>query len=139
MEPLPGAIFFLEWLQERFQVIILSDTFYEFSEPFMRKLGWPTLFCHSLITDSEGTVVDYKLRQPDPKRESVKALHSLKYRVIAAGDSYNDTTMLKEADVGILFHAPENVILEFPQFESVQDFDSLRKSFVAGSNRSIRL
>jgi len=139
MEPLPGAIFFLEWLQERFQVIILSDTFYEFSEPFMRKLGWPTLFCHSLITDSEGNVVDYKLRQPDPKRESVKALHSLKYRVIAAGDSYNDTTMLKEADVGILFHAPENVILEFPQFESVQDFDSLRKSFVAGSNRSIRL
>ena len=105
----------------------------------MRKLGWPTLFCHSLITDSEGNVVDYKLRQPDPKRESVKALHSLKYRVIAAGDSYNDTTMLKEADVGILFHAPENVIIEFPQFESVQDFDSLRKSFVAGSNRSIRL
>ena len=110
MEPLPGAISFLEWLQERFQVIILSDTFYEFSEPFMRKLGWPTLFCHSLITDSEGNVIDYKLRQPDPKRASVKALHSLKYRVIAAGDSYNDTTMLKEADVGILFHAPENVI-----------------------------
>ena len=139
MEPLPGAISFLEWLQERFQVIILSDTFYEFSEPFMRKLGWPTLFCHSLITDSEGNVIDYKLRQPDPKRASVKALHSLKYRVIAAGDSYNDTTMLKEADVGILFHAPENVIKEFPQFESVQDFNSLRKSFIAGSDRSIRL
>lgn len=139
MEPLPGAISFLEWLQERFQVIILSDTFYEFSEPFMRKLGWPTLFCHSLITDSIGNVIDYKLRQPDPKRKSVKALHSLKYRVIAAGDSYNDITMLKEADVGILFHAPENVIKEFPQFVSVQDFDLLRKSFIASSNRSIRL
>ena len=139
MEPLPGAISFLEWLQERFQVIILSDTFYEFSEPFMRKLSWPTLFCHSLITDSIGNVIDYKLRQPDPKRKSVKALHSLKYRVIAAGDSYNDITMLKEADVGILFHAPENVIKEFPQFVSVQDFDLLRKSFIASSNRSIRL
>ena len=102
LEPLPGAAEFLDWLRERFQVIILSDTFYEFSQPLMRQLGWPTLFCHRLISDASGRVVDYKLRQTDPKRASVKALHSLNYRVIAAGDSYNDTTMLGEADVGIM-------------------------------------
>ena len=105
LEPLPGAAEFLDWLRERFQVIILSDTFYEFSEPLMRQLKWPTLLCHRLITDEEGKVVDYKLRQVDPKRASIKALHTLNYRVIAAGDSYNDTTMLSEAEVGILFHA----------------------------------
>ena len=87
----------------------------------MRQLGWPTLFCHRLVTDDSGRVVDYKLRQEDPKRASVKALHSLNYRVIAAGDSYNDTTMLGEADVGFLIHAPQNVIEEFPQFKSVHD------------------
>ncbi|MEQ9449062.1 MAG: bifunctional phosphoserine phosphatase/homoserine phosphotransferase ThrH, partial [Rhodospirillaceae bacterium] len=112
LEPLPGAADFLNWLRERFQVIILSDTFYEFSAPLMRQLGWPTLFCHRLITDADGKVTAYKLRQKDPKRASVKALHSLNYRIIAAGDSYNDTTMLSEADVGILFHAPQNVIDE---------------------------
>ena len=99
LSPLPGAIEFVNWLRERFQVIILSDTFYEFSEPLMRQLGWPTLFCHRLITDQQGRVVDYKLRQKDPKRASVKAFHTLNYKVIAAGDSYNDTTMLSEADV----------------------------------------
>ncbi len=94
LEPLPGARDFIDWLRERFQVIILSDTFYEFSQPLMRQLAWPTLFCHRLVTDDSGRVVDYKLRQKDPKRASVQALHSLNYRVIAAGDSYNDTTML---------------------------------------------
>lgn len=139
LAPLPGAAEFLDWLRERFQVIILSDTFYEFSEPLMRQLKWPTLFCHRLITDEEGRVVDYKLRQEDPKRASVKALHSLNYRVIAAGDSYNDTTMLGEAEVGILFHAPQNVIDEFPQFQAVHDFDALKAAFVAASNRSLSL
>lgn len=139
LEPLPGAAEFLDWLRERFQVIILSDTFYEFSEPLMRQLKWPTLFCHRLITDEEGRVVDYKLRQEDPKRASIKALHSLNYRVIAAGDSYNDTTMLSEAEVGILFHAPQNVIDEFPQFQAVHDFDALKAAFVAASNRSLSL
>ncbi len=137
LEPLPGAVDFLDWLRERFQVIILSDTFYEFSTPLMRQLKWPTLFCHRLITDEEGRVVDYKLRQPDPKRASVKALHTLNYRVIAAGDSYNDTTMLSEADVGILIHAPQNVIDEFPQFESADDFDALKSAFVDASDRSL--
>jgi phosphoserine/homoserine phosphotransferase len=120
-------------------VIILSDTFYEFSEPLMRQLKWPTLFCHRLVIDDEGRVVDYKLRQKDPKRASVKALHSLNYRVIAAGDSYNDTTMLAEADVGFLIHAPQNVIDEFPQFKPVNTLDELKVAFVDASNRKLAL
>ena len=137
LEPLPGAIDFIDWLRERFQVIILSDTFYEFSQPLMRQLGWPTLFCHRLVTDESGRVVDYKLRQKDPKRESVKALHSLNYRVLAAGDSYNDTTMLTEADVGFLIHAPENVIQEFPQFRAVDTLNELKGAFVEASDRNL--
>jgi len=137
LEPLPGAVDFIAWLRERFQVIILSDTFYEFSQPLMRQLGWPTLFCHRLVTDNSGRVVDYKLRQEDPKRASVKALHSLKYRVIAAGDSYNDTTMLSEADVGIFIHAPQNVIEEFPQFQSVANLAELKQAFVDASERTL--
>jgi len=139
LEPLPGAIDFVDWLRERFQVIILSDTFYEFSQPLMRQLKWPTLFCHRLITDEGGRVVDYKLRQEDPKRASVKALHSLNYRVIAAGDSYNDTSMLGEADVGFLIHAPQNVIDEFPQFKAVDSLEELKAAFVAASNRDLVL
>ncbi len=139
LEPLPGAIDFVNWVRERFQLIILSDTFYEFSEPLMRQLGWPTLFCHRLIADESGRVVDYKLRQEDPKRASVKALHSLNYRVIAAGDSYNDTTMLGEADVGILIHAPQNVIDEFPQFRSVESLAELKQAFVEASVRDLQV
>lgn len=139
LEPLPGAIDFVNWLRERFQVIILSDTFYEFSQPLMRQLGWPTLLCHRLVTDETGRVVDYKLRQEDPKRASVKALHTLNYRVIAAGDSYNDTTMLAEADVGILIHAPQNVIEEFPQFQSVASLAQLKQAFVDASVRELAL
>ena len=139
LSPLPGAVDFVDWLRERFQVIILSDTFYEFSAPLMRQLGWPTLFCHRLITDEHGRVVDYKLRQKDPKRESVKAFHSLNYKVIAAGDSYNDTTMLSEADVGILFHAPQNVIDEFPQFTAVHQYDDLKREFLKASERPLSL
>lgn len=139
LSPLPGAIEFLDWLRQRFQVIILSDTFYEFSQPLMRQLGWPTLFCHRLITDDQGAVVGYKLRQKDPKRASVMAFHSLHYKVIAAGDSYNDTSMLAEADVGILFHAPDNVIAEFPQFTAVQEFDELKREFIKASDRDLSL
>jgi phosphoserine/homoserine phosphotransferase len=139
LSPLPGAIDFVDWLRERFQVIILSDTFYEFSQPLMRQLKWPTLFCHRLVTDEQGSVVDYKLRQKDPKRASVKALHSLNYRVIAAGDSYNDTTMLGEADVGFLIHAPQNVIDEFPQFRPVDDLEQLKAAFVEASERDLPL
>lgn len=139
LSPLDGAIEFVDWLRERFQVIILSDTFYEFSQPLMRQLGYPTLFCHRLEIDENGRVVDYKLRQKDPKRESVKALHSLNYKVIAAGDSYNDTTMLSEADQGILFKAPQNVIDEFPQFPAVFEYEDLKQEFIKASERNLSI
>jgi phosphoserine/homoserine phosphotransferase len=139
IEPLQGANEFVNWLRERFQVVILSDTFYEFAQPLMRQLGFPTLLCHRLLTDERGRVVDYRLRQANPKRQAVVALKSLYYRVIAAGDSYNDTTMLAEADAGILFHAPDNVIREFPQFPAVHTFDDLKREFIKASNRELTL
>lgn len=139
MSPLEGAYDFVRWLKERFQLIILSDTFYEFSQPLMRQLDFPTLFCHRLIADESGAIVDYKLRQKDPKRQCVIAFHGLNYRVIAAGDSYNDTTMLGEADAGILFKAPANVIEEFPQFPAVDTYEALRQEFVKASNRDLTL
>lgn len=139
LKPLEGAPEFVDWLRERFQVIILSDTFYEFSQPLMRQLGFPTLLCHRLNVDEQGKVVDYSLRQKDPKRQSILALKTLYYRIIAAGDSYNDTTMLGEADAGILFHAPKNVIDEFPQFPAVHTYEDLKKAFIAASNRDLSL
>jgi len=137
MAPLPGAKDFVDWLKECFQLIILSDTFYEFSHPLMRQLDFPTLFCHRLVANESGAIVDYKLRQEDPKRQCVKAFHGLNFRVIAAGDSYNDTTMLSEADTGILFRAPDNVIAEFPQFPSVTSYDELRQEFCKASIRNL--
>tara|TARA_R110001592_G_scaffold37102_2_gene124060 strand:- start:2562 stop:2972 length:411 start_codon:yes stop_codon:yes gene_type:complete len=134
---MPGAPEFVNWLRERFQVVILSDTFYEFSQPLMRQLGFPTLFCHRLIADETGKVTDYKLRQKDPKRQCVKAFHALNYTVMAAGDSYNDTTMLSEADLGVLFRAPQNVIDEFPQFASVTEYEQLQQAFAKFSPRII--
>ena len=139
LKPLDGAIEFIDWLRERFQVVILSDTFYEFASPLMKQLGYPTLLCHRLETDADGTVTNYRLRQANPKRQAIVALKSLYYRTIAAGDSYNDTTMLGEADAGILFHAPQNVIDEFPQFPAVQNFAALKQEFVRASNRDIKL
>jgi phosphoserine/homoserine phosphotransferase len=137
MAPMPGAKEFIDWLKERFQLIILSDTFYEFSQPLMHQLDFPTLFCHRLVADANGRIVDYKLRQKDPKRQSVKALHGLNFRVIACGDSYNDTTMLEEADAGILFRAPAKVIEEFPQYPAVQSYEELRIEFCAASERDL--
>ncbi|MDA9612144.1 bifunctional phosphoserine phosphatase/homoserine phosphotransferase ThrH [OM182 bacterium] len=135
LEPLPGALEFVAWLKQNFQLIILSDTFYEFSKPLMEQLNFPTLFCHRLISDESGRIIDYKLRQPDPKRASVKALHDLKFRVIASGDSYNDTSMLEEADAGIFFRAPENVTAEFPQYPAVVEYADLKGEFIKASNR----
>lgn len=126
MDPLPGAAAFLDWARERMQVLILSDTFYEFAKPLMRKLGWPTLFCHSLVVDGAGRVVDYRLRQPDQKRHAVEALRALNFQIVAAGDSYNDTAMLGAAHAGILFCPPDNVIREFPQFPVTTSYDELR-------------
>ncbi|WP_428607907.1 bifunctional phosphoserine phosphatase/homoserine phosphotransferase ThrH [Sedimenticola sp.] len=137
MSPLEGAREFLDWLRERFQVVILSDTFYEFAAPMMRQLGYPTLLCHKLGVDSDGMVEAYHLRQKDPKRQAVKAFHGLNFRVIAAGDSYNDTTMLAEADKGILFRPPQNVIDEFPQFPVVTDYSAFRDAFMQASNRAL--
>lgn len=126
MTPLPGAREFLDALREAYQVIILSDTFYEFAHPLMRQLGWPTLFCHSLEADDDGMLVDYRLRMADQKREAVLRLKQLNFDVVAAGDSYNDTAMLDAADRGILFRAPENVVREFPQFALTRSYGELR-------------
>lgn len=130
LEPLPGACAFLDELRARTQVVILSDTFEQFAVPLMRQLGMPTIFCHRLVVDDD-RIVDYRLRQPDQKQCSVKAFQSLEYKVIAAGDSYNDTTMLGAADAGFLFHAPENVIAEFPQFRAMDDYDELLAAITA--------
>ncbi len=134
--PLEGASEFLDWLRERFQVVILSDTYYEFAMPLMRQLGWPTLFCHRLeVVDDR--IVSYTLRQPDSKREAVRAFHRLNFRVIAAGDSYNDTAMLAEAEAGILFRPPQNVIDEFPQFPVARTFKDMREEFRKASHRQL--
>ena len=124
LHPLPGAKDFLDALREKTQVIILSDTFEQFGLPFMRQLGMPTLLCHRLIVEND-RIVDFELRQVDQKRHAVEAFKALNYRVAAAGDSYNDTAMLASADAGFLFHAPDNVIAEFPQFPSLSSFSEL--------------
>ena len=124
LHPLPGAKDFLDALREKTQVIILSDTFEQFGLPFMRQLGMPTLLCHRLIVEND-RIVDFELRQVDQKRRAVEAFKALNYRVAAAGDSYNDTAMLASADAGFLFHAPDNVIAEFPQFPSLSSFSEL--------------
>jgi phosphoserine / homoserine phosphotransferase len=135
MGPMPGAKAFLDGLREDFQVIILSDTYYEFAMPMMRQLGMPTLFCHKLEANAAGFLVNYHLRMPNQKKESVKRFKELNFKVIAAGDSYNDTAMLGEAHAGILFHAPENVIREFPQFTVTNSFPELRAAIDAASRR----
>jgi phosphoserine/homoserine phosphotransferase len=137
MGPLPGAAGFLDWLRARAQVIILSDTFYQFAAPLMRQLGHPCLFCHTLEVDSDDRVIGYKLRIDDGKRRAVRALRDLNFRAVAAGDSYNDTTMLAEADAGILFRPPDNVIAEFPQFPVTRTYEELRDAFVAASGGEI--
>ena len=130
LEPLPGARAFLDELRSRTQVIVLSDTFEQFASPLMPHLGMPTVFCHRLVIDGDH-IVDYRLRQYDQKRHAVEALHGLNYRVIAAGDSYNDTSMLGAADRGFLFKSPPNVQAEFPQFTAVDEFDDLLPLIIA--------
>ena len=129
MRPLEGAAEFLDWLRERFQVVILSDTFYEFADPLMAQIGRPTLFCHRIETDDSGRVVAYHIRLEDQKRKAVEAFRQLNFQVIAAGDSYNDTSMLTEANAGILFRPPDNVIEDFPQFPVTRSFEELRAEF----------
>jgi phosphoserine / homoserine phosphotransferase len=126
MDPLPGALEFLDWLRPQAPIIVVSDTFTQFAGPLMKKLGWPTLFCHSLEVAPDGTITGYRLRQPDSKRHVVEALRTLNYRIVAMGDSYNDITMLQSADAGILFRPPANVVAEFPQFPVTRSYEELR-------------
>jgi len=135
LAPLDGARDFLDDLRSRNQVVILSDTFYEFADPLMRQLGRPTLFCHRLVIDAEGYVADYKLRQPDQKRAAVNALKSLNFRVVAAGDSYNDTGMLQAADAGFFIHAPAGIAAQFPQFAVHHNYADLKASIDAAMAR----
>jgi phosphoserine/homoserine phosphotransferase len=126
MNPLDGAVEFLKWLRSRTQIIVVSDTFDQFARPLMEKLGWPTLFCHTLSIAPNGFITDYVLRQKDAKREAVISLKSLNYNTIAMGDSYNDITMLKEADNGILFNPPDNVKNEYPEFPVTFNYEDLK-------------
>lgn len=135
LDPFPGAAEFLDWLRERFQVVVLSDTFYEFATPLMRKLGWPTLFCNHLDIGEGGKIVGYRLRQPDQKRQAVKALRALNFRTIAAGDSYNDTNMMAEADAGIFFRPPQDIAQQFPQYPVTQTYEEMREAFRRTSAR----
>lgn len=134
MGPLDGAKDFLSWLRQRFQVIILSDTFYEFAAPLMAQLDHPCLFCNSLVVDEGGAVRDYRLRLADGKRKAVMALKLLNFSIVAAGDSYNDTTMLEEADAGILFRPPDNVVRDFPALPVTRTYDELRAAFERASS-----
>ncbi len=138
MGPLPGAKDFLDDLRARFQVIILSDTFYEFAAPLMRQLGQPTLFCHQLVVDGAGVVRDYRLRQGEQKRQAVDALKSLNFQVIAAGDSYNDTGMLAAADAGIFINPPAAIAAQFPQFPVSRSYAELTEAIDAAAARLLR-
>ena len=135
MGPMAGARDFLDALRRDYQVIILSDTFYEFAMPLMAQLGMPVLFCHKLETDAAGFVVNYHLRMPNQKKEAVKRFKEINFKVIASGDSYNDTAMLGEADAGILFCPPENVIREFPQFPVTRNYTELKSEILKASAR----
>ncbi len=134
MRPLDGAHAFLSGLRERWPVLILSDTFYDFAKPLMQQLDWPTLFCHQLEVDPAGAIVGYRLRMRDHKRAAVAALRELQFEVTAVGDSYNDISMLSTASTGILFRAPANVVEEFPQFPVVQDYAALAAAIDAAAD-----
>jgi phosphoserine/homoserine phosphotransferase len=131
LEPLEGALEFLDWARSEFQVFIVSDTFYDFARPLMVQLGCPSLFCHQLVIEN-GRIAGYELRQQDPKRKTVEALQSLNYRVIAAGDSFNDLSMLKAADVGFFYRAPSNVLELHPEFSVANNYDELKKLICSG-------
>lgn len=130
MGPLEGATDFLAWLREHYQVIILSDTFYQFAQPLMRQLGFPTLFCNQLEIDRDGRIVNYHMRMQDPKKHAISALKSMNFLTMAAGDSYNDTAMLGEADAGFFFRPPDHLPIEFPRFPVTQNYGELQERFV---------
>jgi len=127
INPLEGAVEFLDWLRSRTQVIIISDTFTLFAGPLMKKLGWPTLICNSLSLNKDGSIIDYNIRQKDGKKKAVLSLKNLNYQIIAVGDSYNDITMLKAADTGILFRPPDNIKNEFKELPVSYNYDELKE------------
>ena len=135
MSPLPGAREFLDDLRAAYQVVILSDTFYEFARPLMKQLAWPTLMCHRLVVAPDGAVADYRLRIPDQKRAAVEAFKALNFGVVAAGDSYNDTAMLGAADAGFFIHPPAAIADQFPQFPVMKDYAALRAAIDAAATR----
>ncbi|PCI24416.1 MAG: bifunctional phosphoserine phosphatase/homoserine phosphotransferase ThrH [SAR324 cluster bacterium] len=126
MDPFPGALEFLDWLRTQSQVVILSDTFVEFAQPFMEKLGMPTILCHNLEMDPQDKIINYKLRIDDPKKRAIQAFRSLNYQTIAAGDSFNDVSMIKEADYGAFFKPPVEIAAQFPQFPVAQDYEAFK-------------
>ncbi len=130
LDPLPGAAEFLDRLRQSVQVAILSDTFYAFAEPLMRKLNWPSLYCNDLQVNEDGQVTGYRLRQPDQKRQAVLAFKSLNFQVVAAGDSYNDLSMLKEAEAGVLFCPPEQLVTEYPDFPVTRTHEELYRALM---------
>ncbi len=134
LEPMPGAVEFMRWLRPRFQVAILSDSFYELTGSLMARLGWPTLCCHHISTGPDGSMAGYQMRQPDPKRRAVEALRSMNYRIIAAGDSYNDLSMLEAADVGVLFRAPEEIVAAHPEFLALREYAELARRCAEASD-----
>lgn len=138
LEPLEGAKEFLLWLKSEFQVIILSDTFYEFTDPLMKQLEYPTLFCHQLVIDEKGNIVDFHLRQDDQKTQAVKALQGLNFKVISAGDSYNDIGMLQQANSGILFCPPESVIKKYPQFPIANNYKDFRALLISARQKLLK-
>lgn len=135
MGPLDGAREFVDWLRQRYQMVVLTDSFYEFVQPLMRQLEWPTHFCHRLRVDGDGRVTGYRLRMRNHKHQAIKAFQSLNFKVIAVGDSYNDTAMLEEADAGILFRAPDNVVKKFPHFPVVGEYPELQERIGLASDR----
>ncbi|MDR1513512.1 MAG: bifunctional phosphoserine phosphatase/homoserine phosphotransferase ThrH [Propionibacteriaceae bacterium] len=137
MDPLPGAVEFVAWLDRCFQTVVLSDTFYDFAQPLMARLGFPVLFCHDLVTDQDGRISDYRLRLPNQKQAAVEAFQALNFHVFAAGDSYNDTAMLLAADLGLLFRPPQRVVDDFPSLPVARSFEDLAQSFAAASSRTV--
>ncbi len=133
MSPLPGAVEYMEWLRARFQAVILSDNFYEFASPLMRKLGWPTLFCNSIHADADGNVDGYSMRMPEGKRHAVLAFKQLNFSVVAMGDSYNDTSMLLEADMGMLFRPSQSVVRDFPDIPVVTEYKEVMEAIATFS------
>lgn len=131
MEPLPGAVDFMAWIRERYQAVILSDTFYEFASPLMRKLDWPTLFCNSIEQDEQGMISGYRMRIDNGKKHAVLAFKQLNFRVFAMGDSYNDTAMILEADGGALFRPSQKVVADFPNLPVLTEYEQVKEAILA--------